>query len=228
MVEAAALDGIVQVARAVAGEHGHGRHACRHRAQLGNADLVLAQVFEQEGLEGLVGTVDLVDQQHGAGFRLLQGLQQRAAYQVALLVDLLLGALQAVLIRCGRGLRRGQLGRAQVQQLGRVVPFIQRLALLHAVIALQPDQAARQHACQRLGQRGLAHAGLALQQQRPLQPQGQEDGRGQAPVGEIAFGLQRGGQGVYGGNGLLGRHPPCHPSICDTARCVCTLINCAR
>src|SRR5256885_13224318 len=46
--------------------------------------------------------------------------------------SLLLGALQAVLIRCGRGLRRGQLGRAQVQQLGRVVPFIQRLALLHA------------------------------------------------------------------------------------------------
>ncbi len=115
-----------------------------------------------------------------------------------------------------------------MQQLGRVVPFIQRLALLHAVIALQPDQAALQHACQRLGQCGLAHAGLALQQQRPLQPQGQEDGRGQAPVGEIAFGLQRGGQGVYGGNGLLGRHPPCHPSICDTARCVCTLINCAR
>jgi hypothetical protein len=38
-----------------------------HGADLGNADLVLAQVFEQEGLKGLVGAVHLVNQQHAPG-----------------------------------------------------------------------------------------------------------------------------------------------------------------
>jgi hypothetical protein len=69
VVQAAALDGVVQLARAVAGEQRHRRHRRAHGAQLGDADLVLAQVFEQEGLEGLVGAVHLVDQQQRAGRR---------------------------------------------------------------------------------------------------------------------------------------------------------------
>jgi hypothetical protein len=34
------------------------------RAQLGDGDLEVGQHLEQEGLEGLVGAVELVDQQH--------------------------------------------------------------------------------------------------------------------------------------------------------------------
>jgi hypothetical protein len=90
VVQAAPLDRVVQLARAVAGEDGDRRRHGAHRADLGNADLVLAQVLQQEGLEGLVGAVHLVDQQHGAGFGRLQRLQQRAADQVAVLVDLAL------------------------------------------------------------------------------------------------------------------------------------------
>ena len=33
----------------------------------GDADLVFAQVLQQESLERLVGAIDLVDQQHRAG-----------------------------------------------------------------------------------------------------------------------------------------------------------------
>ena len=121
----------------------------------------------------------------------LQRLQQRASDEVAVLVDLALhlrhvGA--AFAFRC-----------AHVQELGRVVPFVQGLALLQAVVALQADQAAFQHLGKRLGQRRLSHAGLALQQQRALQLERQEHGRGQPPVGKIAHALQGRHQGVDGG-----------------------------
>jgi len=67
LVEAAALDRVVEVARAVAGEQGQRRGLGADGAQLGDAHLVFAQVLQQEGLEGLVGAVHLVDQQHRAG-----------------------------------------------------------------------------------------------------------------------------------------------------------------
>jgi hypothetical protein len=43
---------------------------------------------------------------------------------------------------------------------------------------------------QRLGQLGLAHAGLAFQQQGPLQLERQIHGRGQAAVGKVTHALQ--------------------------------------
>jgi len=161
-VQAAALDGVVQVARAVAREDGHGRGLGADGAKLRDADLVLAEVFEQKGLERLVGPIDLVDQQQRAGRGRLQRLQQRAADEVALLIDL---ALEL------RGVgTAAALGGAHVQKLRGVVPLVQRLALLEAVVALQPDQAARQHARERLRKRRLADARLAFEQQRALQP----------------------------------------------------------
>ena len=170
VVEAAALDRVVQFARAVAGEDRHRRHHRADGAELGNADLVFAQVLEQEGLEGLVGAIDLVDQQHRAGHRRLQRLQQRAPDQVVRLVDLGFDVARRAL----------RLGRAHVQQLRRVVPFVERLALLQPVVALQPQQLARQRGGQRLGQLGLADAGLAFEQQRALQ---RAPGRRRSPAG---------------------------------------------
>ena len=77
-----------------------------------------------------------------------------------------------------------------MQQLRRVVPFVERLALLHAVIALQANHLTRQNLGQRLRQRGLAHARLALQQQRALELERQKHGRGQPAIGKIAHALQ--------------------------------------
>ena len=70
----------------------------------------------------------------------------------------------------------------------RVVPLVERLALLQAVVALQAQQLALQGARQRLGELGLADAGLAFEQQRALQLERQEDGGGEAAVGEVAGG----------------------------------------
>ena len=62
----------------------------------------------------------------------------------------------------------GRLERAQVQDLAREVPVVERLAGVDPLVALQPDQRHVVHLGERLGQRRLAGAGLALEQQRPL------------------------------------------------------------
>ena len=195
VVQAAALHSVVQVTRAVAGEDGDGRHSRLHGADLGNADLVLTQVFEQEGLKRFVGAVYLVNEQHRPRCRRAQGLQKRTGNEVAVLVHL--------------PLRRAHVGSAalgfsgtQVQQLRSVVPFVQRLALLHAVVALQANQHPLQRTGQCLRQGRLAHAGLPLQQQRPLQLERKKHGGGQPPVWEVALVPQRLHQGIDRGQGI--------------------------
>ena len=159
MVEAAAFDRVVEFARAVAGQDSHRFELRADGANLGHADLVFAQVFQQKGLKGLIGAVYLVNQEHRAGRGRLQGLEQGAANQVALLVDLALHALRLKLTT-GATLRG-----AHVQQLRGVVPLIQGFALLQAVVALQANQGAAQGGSQSLGQLGFAHTGLAFEQQ---------------------------------------------------------------
>ncbi len=158
-------------------------------AELGNGDLVFAQVLQQEGLERLVGPVDLVDQQHRAGRWRLQRLQQRAADQVARLVDLALDFFGGDFVLRG----------AHVQQLRRVVPLVQGLALLHAVVTLQAQHGTAQHLGQRLGQLGLAHARLAFEQQRALQLHGEKDGGGELARRVVTHALQGVGQVVDAG-----------------------------
>ena len=59
-----------------------------------------------------------------------------------------------------------------------------------ALVALEPDQPRARHSGQRLRHLGLAHPGLALQQQRLLERGREVDGSGEAPVGEIALARQ--------------------------------------
>ena len=187
VVQAAALDRVIEFAGAVAGEDGHRLELRADGADLRHAHLVFTQVFEQKGLKRLVSAVHLVNQEHGARRRGLQGFKQGAADQVALLVDLALHALRLQLTTSAT--LRG----AHVQQLRGVVPFVQGFALLQAVVALQADQGAAQGGGQRFGQLGFAHAGFAFKQQRALQLERQKHRRGQAPLGKIP-GLA---QGVY-------------------------------
>jgi hypothetical protein len=84
VVQAAALHRVVDLARAVAGEDDDRRLLRLHRAQLGDGDLELAQHLQQEGLEGFVGAVEFVDQQHRRRrARGVDGLQQRALVEEA-------------------------------------------------------------------------------------------------------------------------------------------------
>ena len=126
------------------------------RAQLGHGDLPVRQQLQQERLEGLVGTVDLVDQQH-AGLVAAQRGQQRSFQQVV-------GGEQVGL---GPGAAAG-LGQADGQQLAAVVPFIRRLRQVEAFVALQAHQTPAGGAGLGQRQRGLADAGVAFQQQRAL------------------------------------------------------------
>ena len=124
--ERAPLEGVVQLARPVGGEDHRRLAAGADRAELGDRDLEVGEHLEQERLELLVGAVDLVDQEHD---RLVgvDRLEQRPADQE-------LGAEQLVL-------RDGPLLRgADVQQLARVVPLVDGVRDVEALVALQPDQ----------------------------------------------------------------------------------------
>ena len=72
------------------------------------------------------------------------------------------------------------------QQLLLVVPLVQGLGLVQALVALQPDQPGARQLGHRLGQLGLAGAGRALDQHRFAEALGQVDHAGDALVGEVA------------------------------------------
>ena len=59
-----------------------------------------------------------------------------------------------------------------------------------ALVALEPDQTRAHDPGQRLRHLGLAHARLALEQQRLLQRGREVHGSGEAPVSEIALARQ--------------------------------------
>ncbi len=82
VVEAAALERVVQVAGAVRGQH-HPRPARgADGADLGDRHLEVGEQLEQERLELVVGAVDLVDQQHRRhGVGVLDRLEQRPPLQ---------------------------------------------------------------------------------------------------------------------------------------------------
>ena len=163
------------------------------RAQLGHRHRVVGEDLEQERLELVVGAVDLVDQQHRRRHRAERaGLvgdrpQQRPLHEEPLGVELVLDHLAAT-----------RLDRAEVQQLAGVVPLVDGLAGVDALVALQADQLAAGPAGQHLRHLGLAHARLALQQQRALEPDGEEDRGGQALVGQVVV-LGEGGADVVDG-----------------------------
>ena len=84
VVEAAPLDRVVDLARAVRRDHDDRRLAARIGAELGNRHLVVGQHLEQVRLERLVGAIELVDQQHRRDAVVgRERLQQRALQQEA-------------------------------------------------------------------------------------------------------------------------------------------------
>jgi hypothetical protein len=162
----------VQLARAVGGEHDERALPGGDRPQLGDGDLEVREQLEQEGLELVVGPVDLVDEQDD-GLVGLERVEQGAAQQEAPRVQL---ALVDAALR-----------RAQGEELARVVPVVEGVVDVDALVALQADEPRAGGGGQRLGDLGLADARLALDQQRLAQLGGEEDGRRQRTVGEIAL-----------------------------------------
>ena len=141
--------------------------------ELGDRHLVLGEDLEQEGLGLQLHPVDLVDQQHHRLGR-ADGLEQRPGQQELLGEDVLLELLPRL---AGVGL--------DAQELLLVVPLVEGLGLVEALVALEADQPAAGEPGHRLGQLGLAGAGRPLHQHRLGQPVGQEHHPGDPVVGQV-------------------------------------------
>jgi len=81
----------------------------------------------------------------------------------------------------------GRVEDAQLEQLARVVPFVERVADVEPLVALEANQVGLERRGDGGGERGLADAGLALEEQRPLQAQRQEQRDREATVGDIVL-----------------------------------------
>ena len=129
VVDAAAAQRLGKLARAVGGEH-HERLARRTNcAALGNRDLEIRKEFKQQRLELVIGAVDFVHKQHPA-FRILQNLQQWTRDQETVVVDVDLALA----------------GLADGEKLALIVPLVERMRGVDALVALQPHQFARRGA----------------------------------------------------------------------------------
>ena len=133
MIEAAALQRVMHLARAVRGDDDDRRFFGLDRTEFRYRDLKIRQDFEQKRFEGLVGAVDFIDEQNRRRTgRRLERLQQGTLHQKALGKDI---APQALAVEFAR-----RLGHANFDHLGRIVPLIDGRIDVEAFIALKPDQ----------------------------------------------------------------------------------------
>ena len=79
-----------------------------------------------------------------------------------------------------------------VEELARVIPLVEGLPGVDALVALQADQLGAQHPGERPADLGLADARLTLEQQRPAHREGEVEGHGEAAVGQVRLGAKRG------------------------------------
>ena len=77
------------------------------------------------------------------------------------------------------------LGEADFYHLPRVIPFVDGRGNVQSFVALQPHQPALQGAGENFRDLGLADAGFAFEKQRPLHLQGEEQGGGEAALGDV-------------------------------------------
>ena len=130
VVEAAPLERVVQLAGAVGGQHHERRLGRGDGAELRDRHLPGREHLEQERLELVVRAVHLVDQQHRR--RLAERGEHRSRQQEPLVVQALLGLVGVDLA--------GRLERAEVQDLAREVPVVERLAGVDPLVALEADE----------------------------------------------------------------------------------------
>ena len=89
---------------------------------------------------------------------------------------------------CAVAWRRGTLRLQQpdLEHLARVVPLVDGGVDVQALVALEADERRPERRGEDLGDLRLAHAGLALEEQRAAQLEGQEDRRGKRSIGDVA------------------------------------------
>jgi len=75
----------------------------------------------------------------------------------------------------------------QLENLPRIVPLVDRVRDVEPFIALEPDQIGVERRGDGGRQRGLADAGFTFEEERAMQAQRQEDGNGEAVVGDVVL-----------------------------------------
>src|SRR5438445_3179282 len=219
VVEAAPLHRVVDLARAVGGDDHDRRLGGAQRADLGNRDLPVRQHLEQVGLEGLVGPVELVDEQDRR--IAFQRARQRPFNQEFLGVNIGRELLLRLLPRC--------FGQPDFDHLPRVVPLVGSLRDVQTLVALQADELPAQALGDDLADLGLAARRLAFQEQRPAHGEGEEKRGGEAAIGDV---VARSEELLRLVDGV--RKRACHGQLAlyfnaaSTARLAMTVIRCAR
>jgi hypothetical protein len=178
VVQAAALQRVVDFARPVRGEDHPWRALGPDRADLRDGHLEVREDLEEIGLELLVCSIDLVDEEdrRDAGWIGLEGLEQRAADEELRPEDLAgIGA---------RGLA-ARLEQPDLEHLARVVPFVDRGVDVEALIALEPDERRAEARREDLREFRLADAGLALEQERAAELEREERRRRERAIAHV-------------------------------------------
>ena len=80
-----------------------------------------------------------------------------------------------------RALLRGP----DVEELARVVPLVDGVRDVEALVALEPDQPRVERGRERLRSLGLPHSGLTLEQHRLLEREREEERRREAAIGQV-------------------------------------------
>src|SRR5712692_4440218 len=177
VVEASALERVVHLAGSVRRDDHERRLLGLDRPDLGDRDLEVGEQLEEKRLELLVGAIDLIDQKHRRRrVVVVDGVQERAAQQELRAEDLPLGGPPVLAFA----------QQTDVEQLPRIVPLVHGVREVDALVALQADEARAQDLRHHLGRLGLADARLALDEERLFELEGQEDGRGQTAVADVA------------------------------------------
>ena len=149
------------------------------RATFRNRDLEIRQEFEEYRLEFVIRSIDLVDKNQAVVW-CPENLQQGTRNQKSIFinVDLALARL------------------ADREQLTLVVPFIESMRGIDALVTLQAHKAAAKRFSNRFRSLRLADARRSFKKERLPQADGQKDGCRKALIGDIA------GRGELRSNGL--------------------------
>ena len=178
VIEAAALQRIVDFTRAVRRDDDDGRMFGLDGADFGDAYLKVGQHLQKICLEGLVRAVEFVDQQDGRAFdRGFERLQDRTADEKAFGED--------ILAEFGAVLDSLSLRQPDFDHLRLIVPLINGGARIEAFVALEADKAAAERIGQHLCDLRLADARFAFKKERAAHFQREEDDGGKRAVGDI-------------------------------------------
>ncbi len=143
--------------------------------ELGDRDLEVGEHLEQQRFGLDLDAVDLVDEQHD-GLVGADRLEQRAGQQELLGEDVGLDRLPVALV-LAVGL--------DAEELLLVVPLVDGLRLVEALVALQPDEPRAERGRDGLGELGLADAGGPFDEHGLAEPVGEEHDPRDARVGQV-------------------------------------------